>query len=463
MRFCKYLLLSILFVYQISTFGQAARPGEIIDSVFCDHKPDQSYALYLPKNYNPSLEWPSIFVFEPAARGPLALKKYIAAAEELGYIVLASNNSKNGSWDLVFDAADAMFVDAFAKYSIDVDRVYTSGFSGGSRSASAIAALTGKIDGIIACGAGFSINDQYQLKKGSDVYYAAIVGDQDMNFLEHRRLHERLNQDEITNILIVFNGGHRWPDSQHILEALYWIEHQRFKDNRVVSKKFHSDSLYNMIKSRADSLVRSGDLLTAVETYEQLHRDFIGTNYEKSIKPEIENLKGKKEYKKELRRADRTYKRETEFRETMSEAFTELYFTNLRKDSMKGMAWWRSQIKGFKSKARHKDILVSNMGKRMLNMIWARAAESSFNYLNLKEFETAKVLTQVWLEANNNLWGKWNMAIILAYQNDLDFFNYLIEVAKESKNLNKQAIKTHPAFKNFLDYDQMSEVLSYIQ
>lgn len=35
------------------------------------------------------------------------------------------------------------------------------------------------------------------------------------------------------------------------------------------------------------------------------------------------------------------------------------------------------------------------------------------NLMNLNDYETAKVLTQVWLEANDNLWGKWNMAIIL--------------------------------------------------
>jgi len=463
MRLYKYLLLLLVGVATNVNIEGQPQPGHAIDSIFCSHKPDQSYALYLPTNYNPSQKWPAIFVFEPAARGLLALKKYIAAAEEIGYIVLASNNSKNGSWDLVFEAADAMFVDAFEKYSLDVDRVYTSGFSGGSRSASAIAALTGKIDGIIACGAGFSINDQYQLKKGSDVYYAAIVGDQDMNFLEHKRLREQLNLDGIANTLIVFNGGHRWPDSKHILEALYWIELQRHKNNQIVSNKFHPDSLYHMIKGRADSLVHSGDFLTAVETYEQLHSDFTGTHTAKGITSEIENLRSKKEYKKQSRKADRIYERETAFREKMSEAFTELYFTQLKNDSMKDMAWWRAQIKGFKSKAESKDLLVSNMGKRMLNMIWARAAESSFNYINLNEYETAKVLTQVWLETNDNLWGKWNMAIILAHQNDLNFFNYLIEVAKASKNLNPQTIQSHPAFEDYLEYDQMREVLSYIE
>jgi len=70
--------------------------GEVIDTVRCDHKPEQSYALYIPSTYIDSLPTPVIYIFEPGARGKLPVNLYHDIADKYGFILACSNNSRNG-------------------------------------------------------------------------------------------------------------------------------------------------------------------------------------------------------------------------------------------------------------------------------------------------------------------------------------------------------------------------------
>jgi hypothetical protein len=109
---------------------QSFPPGTAIPNVVTLRNPAQSYALYLPTKYSRDRRWPVVYVFDPLARGPLALAQFQHAAELHGYIVAVSNNSRNGSWQLELDAAEAMFRDTQQRLSIDVHRIFFAGFSG---------------------------------------------------------------------------------------------------------------------------------------------------------------------------------------------------------------------------------------------------------------------------------------------------------------------------------------------
>ena len=50
--------------------------------------------------YEPEKPSPAIFIFEPMARGKIGIQPFISAAEQYGYILICSNNSKNGPYDL---------------------------------------------------------------------------------------------------------------------------------------------------------------------------------------------------------------------------------------------------------------------------------------------------------------------------------------------------------------------------
>ena len=124
----------ILSVLMFPVWPQTDLPvGQILGRVSCQQDISQSYALYLPSTYDPDSRWPVVFCFDPAAQGVEAVHFYREAAEKYGYVVLGSNNSRNGPLSRIFDAADAMITDARGRLTIDEDRVYFSGFSGGAR------------------------------------------------------------------------------------------------------------------------------------------------------------------------------------------------------------------------------------------------------------------------------------------------------------------------------------------
>ena len=71
--------------------------GQIVDKVVCAKSPEQSYALYLPSTYDAARKWPILYAFDPGARGRLPVAQFKDAAEKYGWIVVGSNNSRNGS------------------------------------------------------------------------------------------------------------------------------------------------------------------------------------------------------------------------------------------------------------------------------------------------------------------------------------------------------------------------------
>jgi hypothetical protein len=460
-----YITLWLLF-FTGSSFSQVLQKGLLIDSIICDQTPNQSYALYLPSYYDSLKKWPAIYVFEPGARGSLPVNKFSPGAEELGYIIIASNNSRNGSWEVAFEAGDALFLDTFSKFSIDPTRVYTSGFSGGSRVASAIAAITGKINGVIACGAGFAGSKEYHLPDSSSVFYAAIVGNQDMNYQEHRQLAGHLEQKKVVNTLIIFNEGHQWPQSSYLTEALYWMELQCFKRGIATSENYSLMKSYELTKNRGDSMLQAGDMMMAMEVYRKMIKDYNGLLELSDLSAKISSIEVNKEYSKQLKKSERINEQELDYQKELSEAFTELYFTKLNVDNdstLKDMNWWKNKINFIKRLAKKNDFQTQNMALRVLNLIWARSAESSFNYIDLKEFKTALVLNKIWLYTEPNTWGKWNMAKILAYMNDQSFIGYLEEVINESPKISKQLIMKENAFKTYLDDPKMKAILSQLE
>lgn len=133
---------------------QAPQPtfalGQVVASVATTADPSQTYALYLPSQYRGDRTWPLLMAFHPSARGRAFVDLYREAAEEYGYIVVASNVSRNGPWEPSLEAARAMTQDVGERFSIDPARFYMTGFSGGARVAMQLALSSGKIAGVIA-------------------------------------------------------------------------------------------------------------------------------------------------------------------------------------------------------------------------------------------------------------------------------------------------------------------------
>ncbi len=198
--------------------------GTIVPKVVTNAKPDQSYALYLPTSYSVKKRFPIIYAFDPGARGKVPVELMKDAAERYGYIVLGSNNSRNGSWKIEAEAAEAMLQDTQDRLAIDRRRAYFAGFSGGARVAARLAQLCKCAAGVLLNGAGFQPEVSGSPAERFAVF--AAVGTFDFNYGEVVRADEELEKLGYAHFLRRFEGPHQWAPSNVMEEALAWFRLQ---------------------------------------------------------------------------------------------------------------------------------------------------------------------------------------------------------------------------------------------
>jgi dienelactone hydrolase len=270
-------------------------PGVVTAAVTAVQNPQQTYALYLPKHYSPLSRWPVVYVFDPLARGELALKQFEHAAELHGFIIAASNHSRNGPWAPQFEAAQAMVNDTQKRFSVDTRRIYFAGFSGGARVSSQLALLCQCAAGVLLDGAGFATGAAPSANGNFAVF--AAVGNADFNYGEIIRLEEQLEKVALPHWLRVFEGPHEWAPASAMDEALMWFRLQAMKsrlaprDDELIAAQLEAASL------RAESLERSGDLLSAWREYRQIAETFDSLADGKAAREKAETLEKEKAFR----------------------------------------------------------------------------------------------------------------------------------------------------------------------
>ncbi len=190
----------------------------------------QGYSIYLPIGYNVKKKWPVLFMFDSHGNGTLAVNHAKEAAERFGYILVGSNNSKNGVQN-IDHIVNALFTDVFSHYSIDERRVYTAGFSGGGRVASNLAVSSGKIRGVITCSAGLPQFNQQNISKKFEI--CAIAGKEDFNYEEVESLSDVLDGTGWRYFIASFDGGHIWPPNNYIDDAILWFQLNAMRDGLI--------------------------------------------------------------------------------------------------------------------------------------------------------------------------------------------------------------------------------------
>jgi hypothetical protein len=271
--------------------------GAIVPHITCLADAKQSYALYLPSTFSATRKWPIIYDFDPFAHGPDATEVVRAAAEKFGYIVVASNNSKNGPAGGSRDAAQAMWQDTHQRLPIDPNRQYFAGLSGGARVATSLALSCGNCAaGVIANAAGFPTNamPSAQIKFA----YFATVGNADFNYAEFAQLRPKLEAIGVHYLIRTFDGPHGWAPADVWLEALEWMDLQAMAAGTLQRHPARINAAVAAGMSRAKEFEVKGDLMAAVREYEAIVRNFGDLTDVTMAKARVSELQKNKSFKK---------------------------------------------------------------------------------------------------------------------------------------------------------------------
>lgn len=194
------------------------RLGEIFDVKCDDNK--HSYSACLPKTYDGTKRCPVMFCFDPGGDGRNAVRQFMFASEKYGWIVIGSNDAKNGPWEKIEEAQGAMMQDIKTRFNVDNAQFYAGGFSGGARMSYAIAyKYPMSFRGIIPCGAGFGLGSA-----SNRVAVFQCVGKDDVPAqLEMIEVESTLKDKRVNFKIKEFNGKHNWPPREVLEEAVAWL------------------------------------------------------------------------------------------------------------------------------------------------------------------------------------------------------------------------------------------------
>jgi dienelactone hydrolase len=292
--------------------------------VACVADAGRSYALYLPSAFDTGKKWPLLVLFDSGARGPLAVEAFREAAEAHGWILAASNDSRNGPLQDSARAAFAVWVDVSKRFPVDDRRVYATGFSGGARVASVFPRVVGRtIAGVIGCGAGLASG----LEPGTlgAAAYFGLAGLADFNYGEMKALDRSLDPSGIPHRFHYFEGSHAWPDPASCARAVAWMEIMAMKQGLRPADRERAAAFIRRDLEDAEALEGAGRVFWAADRFEAAARLAEGLDLDiaglSDLPGRVEGLKARKEYGRFIEAEQKRDRRAAEFREAFGGAF----------------------------------------------------------------------------------------------------------------------------------------------
>ena len=277
-----------------------------------------TFAVYLPSNYNRQKSWPVLYFFDAHARGALPLKRYHKLADEFGMIFIGANTLKNGlDVPTITSRVNNLFAETARRFKLHPRRKYIMGFSGGARTAVLTALLRDDVSGVIGCGAGFPRWNQPVARRFA---YLAVAGKGDFNLSELRVLNEKLNRSPIDHWFIEFKGGHEWPPFYVARKALLILQLDGMRKGLIPSNPNWIGQFVKSEMQQIDSLKRNKDLLGlaaeyrlfistlkgmgAIQSVENRYRKLLkSTAYQRQEKAERQEALREVDYQKEIQKA----------------------------------------------------------------------------------------------------------------------------------------------------------------
>lgn len=290
-------IVGVLFLIFAARGDQEFPKGQIIEKVLCAKDRSFSYALYLPSAYTAEKEWPVIVCFDPRAQGRRPVELLQSAAESYGHIIAGSLDSKNGPLEPSQKAAKAVWADLLERFSINPERVYAAGFSGGAEVAALFPYLVEtKAAGIISCGAGLPSKHEPEWIKPAA--YCGIIGNLDFRYGDMVRLAEPFAKAQVTYRMIFFVGWHQWPAAELMGEAVEWFELLAMKNGLRAKDSSFIEAEYRERMKDAQDLEKEGRLVRCVEELVSIASDFEGFLDVAGVEQNISEISNRPEFQK---------------------------------------------------------------------------------------------------------------------------------------------------------------------
>ncbi len=425
-RYCVLVLLLLPeYVWSLSFNGEVG----IQDSLIAQSDTTEYFALYVPKG--PQKPKKAILYFEPVGRAALPLALYRELADQYGYTLICPYGSRNGDFQPTLNAADAM-MNELALMGYQSDHIYTSGFSGGARAAAAIQQVYG-LAGVIAVAGGWPPSKEYLPIEGDSLSYVAIVGDKDMNMLEHGRYQEYLSDLSITNAIVYYPARHQWPPVSVYRQGLAWLQ--------------RSIGGYSSLTDYADSLLSVNPYLGYLQW--QQWSLYPTDNFPiGQFKDKMEILETSETIKQLVADHQIAQKKQLELRQAYEDALDQL-----RADLFKGvpseygLPWWKTEIRKLHKWSGTQDPATALMADRIIDGLRGAFHIMITEANDYSRFEIAATLNQIMLLMYpDSVVYHFNQAVYLALQGHYKKAEKWLSTAQELDTELLNRLRSNPLY-----------------
>lgn len=387
----RFFIASIIVLAVISCSSkhkqkiEAFEKGKIVEKVVCNLDKATNYALYLPSTYDTTKNYPLIVAFDSHGDGLIPVKLFKEQAEKYGYIVVGSNNSKNGlSWENNDAIFKSMITDIKERFKINESRIYTAGFSGGSRVASSIAIFEGGIAGVIGFSAGFP-NLNQPINNTFD--FLGVVGSSDFNYNEMNQLEEDLKTTNLKHYLIVFNGKHEWPSADIMPDVFYWLEFCAYRNKLAEVNPRVISEFEKICESEIELFKSKNDKFSEFKMYLKMicYLDKISETQKYIVKKD--ELEKSASVQNELRLIEAETKKE--------QSLQQFYLDAMSKNDIK---WWEKEVSKIKNNIlQNSNKRESFLYQRVLSYLSICAYSFSSSALQSQQLDQAQRLISIYI------------------------------------------------------------------
>ncbi len=374
----KALIVFFLsFSFCLSAQEISLYKGVVTDNLTIHDSISENFAIYLPKNFSKTREWPVVFLFDMQGRGKQVVGMFKQAAEEQGYILAASNNNYDTlSLSKNILIASRLLDKVFDLLPIKRGRVYTAGFGSGARMASLIPSFIKGVSGVISCGS--PIANVEVLSTKNKFHFIGIVGNEDYNFRPMLSTQKELKKLKFFNQLLIFEGGSVWPESKYLSKALAFFTIAAMSKGIELEDEHFVNVSFNKNMGEVSALLAQRKPLFTEKLLVEMIDVFRTFKDVDSLKANLKNIRKSPLFKEQNRSRNAAFLIEN----FIKDEYIYLVEEDVATYNYDNLGWWKYKIEELAKLEAGNNVFEKHMAKRLKGFLNALIDDHVYELLN---------------------------------------------------------------------------------
>ena len=388
-----FLILLFAVIPQFGNSQNLEIPlGKIVDSIPTADTTSNSFALYLPQNFDEKKEWPVIFVFDPEGRGRATTQLFRAIAEEQSYIIAASNlNLKKDSLKNNINKVGPFINQVDGMLPIDRKQVYVAGLSEGGQLATSLPFIYNNIAGVLAVENAW-INTEY-LKATNKFFFSAVACDNKNTMFVLQEIEAYLDRKNFPTEINFYTCEDEveWPVADVIQNAVAGFtlnamkEGKRERDSELIKNLFNSEVEY------AEVMRRTRNYYQAFEKLKQIEDKYDDFDLDIDLRDQIKNIRRNKAFRQQRR----DYRNVAAEEKAKQEEYIYYMETDVITSNFENVGWWAAQVEELKEQEEKLSGSKQKMTSRLQGFLDNLSKSYYDNYVNSEANSSTKVFVSI--------------------------------------------------------------------